>query len=83
MGQSHSCAGAINADCKKQSRSSLAEENFFNFEHPWKLSTNFSSPGRGSLRLTAPCPSFVDSLPRIHTRPLFKLSGKFISAALA
>jgi len=43
--QSHSCPGAINVDCKKQSRSSLAEGNFFNFEHPWKLSTNFSSSG--------------------------------------
>lgn len=27
----------------------------------------------GSVQLTILCPLFVDSLPRIHTRPLFKL----------
>lgn len=43
--QSRSCAGAINVEKPRSSRDTPAEGNFFNFEHPRKLSTNFLRPG--------------------------------------
>lgn len=43
--QSRSCAGAINVEKARSSRDTPAEGNFFNFEHPRKLSTNFPRPG--------------------------------------